>query len=84
MSKVTIEHLMTSLHERFGDDLASPQQQQLIESLRQHMHDLNESEPVDPGFQETLGALLEDVEQQHPQAAAILREVMETLKNMGI
>ncbi|MGH1487095.1 MAG: DUF4404 family protein [Cellvibrionaceae bacterium] len=84
MSKIAIENLIGSLHERFGDNLTSPQQQQLMESLQRHVHDLNDSDPIDPDFQETLGILLEDVELQHPQAAGIIRELMEALKNMGI
>lgn len=84
MPKQTLKTLISTLHDRFGDDLTSPQQQQLIKALENHIHAKNASAPLDPSVQETLGLLLEDVEVQHPQAAAIIREVMETLKNMGI
>ena len=84
MPQEKISNLITDLHERFGDDLSSPEQQALMQALQSHAHDLGAAEPVDPSFQETLNLLMEEVEIEHPQAAAILREVMDALKNMGI
>jgi hypothetical protein len=75
---------MSSLHDQFGDDEISAQQQQLMQDLESHIHGMNEAAPVDPNIQETLTLLLDDVEERHPQSAAIIREVMEALKNMGI
>jgi hypothetical protein len=84
MSQATIKNLITSLHERFGDDLTSPQQQQLMEKLNLYSHKLDQKEPVDPDIKETLELLLEELEVQHPQAAGIIRQVIEALGNMGI
>ena len=84
MPKAKITHLMTSLHERFGDDLTSPQQQQLIKDLQSHIHAWNEKEPVDPNFQDTVNVLLEDIEEEHPKAAVIVREIMHILQNIGV
>ncbi len=84
MPKQTLENLITTLHERFADDLVSPQQKQLIQAIESHIHDSDGVEPADPNIQETLALLVEDIEEQHPQTAAIVREVMEALKNMGI
>jgi hypothetical protein len=84
MSKEKVEDLISSLHERFADDLVSPQQQKLMDELRNHMHAMDENDQSTPDLQDTLGALLEDVEHQHPQAAIVVREVLEALKNMGI
>ena len=84
MPKVKIANLLTSLHDRFGDDLTSPQQQQLMADLQNHMHKWGEEEPVDPDFQETVNVLLENIEEQHPKAAIVVREIMAVLKNIGV
>ncbi|ODS24008.1 hypothetical protein AB835_05645 [Candidatus Endobugula sertula] len=80
----SIENLISSLHERFGDDFTSPQQQQLMDSLKNYTYYSGEEIPVGSDFKETLDLLLKDIEWQHPQAAGVIREVMEILKNMGI
>jgi len=84
MPKTTITNLLTSLHDRFGDDLTSPQQQQLMENLQNHIHRWDEKEPVNPDIQETVNLLLEDIEEQHPKAAVVVREIMNVLKNIGV
>ena len=84
MTKQTLQNLISNLHDQFGDDETSTQQQQLMQALESHIHGMDEAAPVDPNIQETLTLLVEDVEERHPQSAAIIREVMEALKNMGI
>jgi hypothetical protein len=84
MPKQTLQNLISNLHDQFGDDETSAQQQQLMQALESHIHGMDEAAPVDPNVQETLTLLLDDVEVRHPQAAGIIREVMEALKNMGI
>ena len=84
MPKTKITNLITSLHDRFGDDLTSTQQQQLIKDLQSHIHAWDETEPVDPDFQDTVNLLLEDIEQEHPKAAALVREIMHILQNIGV
>jgi hypothetical protein len=44
MPKAKITNLLTSLHDRFGDDLTSPQQQQLMEDLRNHVHKMRKNQ----------------------------------------
>ncbi|MFT6790979.1 MAG: hypothetical protein ACJA04_000179 [Cellvibrionaceae bacterium] len=84
MSQKTVQTLISDLHDRFGDDLTSPQQQELMKKLKMHAHNLNENEPTDLDFKDTLTVLLEDIEVQHPQEAQVIREVIQTLSNMGI
>ena len=84
MPKAKITNLITSLHERFGDDLTSPQQQQLIRDLQSHIHAWDEKEPVDPSFQDAVNLLLEDIEEKHPKAAALVREITHVLQNIGV
>jgi hypothetical protein len=84
MPKQTLKNLISSLHNNFGDNDASLQQQQLMRDLESHIHGMNEVTPTDPNIQETLMHLLEEVEVRNPKSAAIIREVMDALKNMGI
>jgi len=84
MPKQTLQNLISSLHDQFGDDETSPQQQQLMQDLESHIHGINEAAPVDPNIQETLTHLLDEVEVRNPKSAALIREVMDALKNMGI
>lgn len=84
MPKQTLKNLISSLHDNFGDNETSLQQQQLMRDLESHIHGMNEATPTDPNIQETLTHLLEEVEIRNPKSAAIIREVMDALKNMGI
>ncbi len=84
MPKQQLENLIGSLHEQFGDDLTSPQQQQLMQQMQSHLHNFDEPEPGDPNFTETVELLLEDIEEQHPKAAAVVREILEVLGNIGV
>ena len=82
--KKTIQTLISDLHNRFGEDLNSPQQQALMKKLQAHVHNFDEADSVDLDFKDTLNLLLEDIEVQHPKAAGIIREVMTILSNMEI
>ena len=84
MPQQQIHALITDLHERFGDDLVSPEQQALMDQLQAHIHEKGEADPADPGLAETVELLLNDIETEHPVAAGILRQVLDLLKNIGI
>jgi hypothetical protein len=84
MPRATLENLMSNLHERFGDQLTSVEQQQLLAKMQQHIHNMDQHEQVDPDFEETVNILLQDIESEHPQAAAIARSIIEVLQNMGV
>jgi hypothetical protein len=84
MPKVKIEGLISSLHEQFGDDLTSPQQKQLMDSMQQHLHAWGENEVPDPTFNESLEMLLEEIEDDHPKAAATIKQILQILGDMGI
>ncbi len=84
MPQEKIRALISDLHERFADDLVSPQQQALLQQLQAHMHEMDAAEPADPNFLDTADMLLAEIETDHPVAAGILRQAMELLKNMGI
>lgn len=80
----TVQTLISDLHDRFGAELTSPQQQELLQKLHANAHRIGESEPVDFDVEDTLNILLDDIETQHPKATEIIREVMVILNNMGV
>lgn len=84
MPKQKAQLLISDLHDRFGDDLTSPQQQELMTQLQAHIHNLNESEPVEPGFLETIEVFISEIESEHPNAAVVVSKILETLKNIGV
>lgn len=84
MPQQIVKNLISDLHERFGDDLVSPQQQALMNQLQAHVHDMSEEEPITPSFIDTVETLLTEVEIDHPHVASILSQVVDTLKNIGV
>jgi Mg-chelatase subunit ChlI len=84
MPKEKVAHLITDLHDRFGDDLVSPQQQSLLEQVKTHAHEMDEAEPADPDFLQVVETFVTEVESEHPNAASILKQVLDTLKNIGV
>lgn len=79
-----LKALIIDLHESFGDDETSPQQQQLMQQLQTYVHDVDKAEPVPPNVIESAEILLAEVEEGYPQTAAIIRQVIKILSNMGI
>ncbi len=79
-----LKALMIDLHDSFGDDETSSQQQQLMQQLQTYVHDIDTAEPVPPGLVESAEILLDEVEEGHPKTAAIIRQVINALGNMGI
>lgn len=85
MPKQHLENLITHLHEQFADNqTSSPQQQQWLAEMQQHLHNRNEPGTPDPGLLDTANLLLESVEVKHPKAAAIVHEIIETLGRLGL
>lgn len=84
MPREKIKNLMSELHELFGNDEPSAEQVKLMESLNYYVHDQSETTPPDPSPVETIEMLAEQMGEEHPRTSAVLRELMETLKNMGV
>ena len=83
MPKQKLQRLMTELHSTFGDAKPSAQQQQLLDDLAVHIHDLNTEAPIDPTPMETMELLLEQVGEEHPRACAVLKECMAVLRGLS-
>ena len=79
-----LKALITDLHDSFGDDQTSPQQQQLMQQLQIYVHDIDTAEPVPPGLIESAEILLEEMEESYPKTAAIIKQVINTLGNIGV
>jgi len=84
MPKQQAQLLISDLHDRFGDDLTSPQQQALMSQLKSHIHNMDESDPVEPGILETIEVFISEIESEHPNAASVVAKILETLKNIGV
>ncbi len=79
-----LKALISDLHDSFGDDQTSPQQQQLMQQLQAYVHDVDTAEPVPPGLIESAEILLDEAEGSYPQTAALIRQVIRALGNIGI
>jgi len=84
MPKEKIKGLMDTLRETLGDEPISAQQKQLMSTLEYHIHNVDEPDPKDPTFNETLSLLVEELEEEHPQGAAVVRKIQEVLESIGI
>jgi hypothetical protein len=84
MPQQQLENLITRLHEEFSPGLSSPQQQQLLDELKTHLHERNQPAPPDRTLKDTANLLLESLEIEHPQAAGVVREIIETLGRLGL
>lgn len=84
MAIKNIQNLISDLHDSFGDDETSVQQQQLMQQLKDYSHALDEAEPVPPNMAEAAELLLEEIEESYPKSAGIIREVINMLSNIGI
>ncbi len=76
--------LISDLHDRFGNDLTSPEQSNLMQQLESHIHELGEEEPVEPSFVEAVEMYVTEIEEEHPKAAVVVRQILDTLKNIGV
>ena len=79
-----LKTLISDLHDSFGDEETSQQQQQLMQQLQIYVHDIDTAEPVPPSLIESAEILLDEVEEGYPQTAAIIRQVIKALGNIGI
>ncbi|NRB38435.1 MAG: DUF4404 family protein [Pseudomonadales bacterium] len=81
-----VKNLIIDLHDNFALEQSSPSalQQQLMQQIKVHSHNLDEEEPITPNFTDTAELLLEEIREDHPKSAAIIKEVINILANMGI
>lgn len=84
MPQQKIENLISQLHDLYGTDETSPEQQRLLADLERHVHTRGTADRPDPVPLETLETLVEEMAVEHPRTATVMRQLMETLKNIGV
>lgn len=84
MSRQEAESLMIELHELFGRGETTPQQEQLMRNLEQHIHAEGEPEVDRLDLVESLEVMVEDLEAEHPRTAGVMREIVQVLRNIGV
>ncbi|WP_111640613.1 DUF4404 family protein [Marinimicrobium alkaliphilum] len=84
MPQQRIKTLIGELHDMYGDDQPSEAQRRLLDDVERHIHPAGAKAPPDPAMLETMELLIEDMEEEHPRTSAVLREIMITLKNIGV
>jgi hypothetical protein len=84
MPKQKIKSLFQHLRDHLPEGEASAQQKVLLDQIQYHVHNIDQPDPLDPTFRESLEALINDIESDHPKSAAIARNLLETLAAIGI
>lgn len=84
MTKTRIEGLISQLHERIGVDETSPEQARLIAQMQSQLQGWEGKAPPSDDLLTSTELLLADIEEQHPKAAMVLREIMATLHHVGL
>ena len=83
MPKQHIEGLLTQLHDRFAVSDTSPQQEAMLIQMQSELAEWEGPKPTND-FLETTEMLLQEVEEDHPTAARIVQEIINTLNNIGV
>lgn len=76
--------LIGELHDKIADDTQSEQQRQLLQELETHIHELGEKEPPEPSFLDSVEVMLNDAELKHPAVAGVVKNLLDTLRNIGV
>lgn len=84
MPKQQLKSLFQRLRDHLPDGEASAQQKMLLEQIDYHIHDVDAPDPVDPSIRNSVELLIDDIESDHPQSAAVARNILETLAAIGI
>ncbi len=83
MPKHHIEGLITQLHDRFADSDTSPQQEAMLARMKSQLAEWQGPKPPED-FTETAEMLLQEVEEEHPKAAGLVREIINALNSIGV
>ena len=83
MPKHHIEGLITQLHERFANSDTSPEQEAMLARMKSQLAEWEGPKPPED-FSETAEMLLQEVEEEHPKAAGLVREIINALNSIGV
>jgi hypothetical protein len=84
MPKKELKSLFQRLRDHLPEGEASAQQKMLMDQISFHIHEDGSPDPVDPSIRTSVETLIEDIESDHPQSAAVARNILETLAAIGI
>ena len=84
MPRKKIEGLISQLHEKLTDSKSSPQQEDLLAQMQSQLDEWDGPQPADGNLKSVAELLLEDIEEHHPKAARITREIIESLGHLGL
>lgn len=85
MPQEKVRNLITQMHEMYGDEEPSAAQRRLMEQLELHTHPKGTKDQYgEPVPLDTLEMLVEEMAAEHPRTAGVMREILETLKNIGV
>ncbi|WNO11402.1 DUF4404 family protein [Teredinibacter sp. KSP-S5-2] len=84
MPRAKVTNLISKLHETFGDDATSPEQERLMMEINSHMQDWQGKHPEDASLIETVELLVTQLEESHPKSASIAKEIVNVLRDIGV
>ncbi len=84
MAKQKIVNLISDLNVIFGNGEPSAAQVKLMQDLESHVHSITEVQPVDPTILDSIEIGLEGLQDEHPKVAAVLKEALSALRNIGV
>ncbi len=90
MPRKQLHEALEALHEQLEStkELGAKEREALVEAMEDIRHALSSGDPEPPSTKGALSgriyALIEDLESSHPKFADILRNVSESLANLGI
>ena len=83
MPKQHIEGLIGQLHDKFANTETSAQQDAMITQMQSQLADWEGPNPP-RDFRETAELLYQELEDEHPTAARLIQEVINTLTNICV
>jgi enoyl reductase-like protein len=84
MPKQKIEGLIAQLHEKLTESKTSPEQEQMLAQLQSQLDEWQGPKPADGNIKTVAEELVEEIEEHHPKAARVVREIIESLGHLGV
>lgn len=84
MPRDRIEGLITQLHEKLSDSDTSPQQEALMARMQSQLSGWEGDTPPDGDLRKTAELLADELEENHPRLAMIVKDIIQSLHNAGL
>lgn len=83
MPRQKIKGLISQLHEKLGDDQTSPEQALMLAQMQSQLDSWEGPKPADGNLVNLAEELISDIEEKHPKATQVVREIIESLRQLG-